>query len=57
MCYDSFGFIQNYVVFLLINWEFTMSLITTLISVGSALFAVLFSLWMVKELFASNQDD
>gem|GEM_PF-5353092 len=31
-----------------------MSLIVSLVSVGSAIFVTLFSLWMIKQLFTNN---
>ena len=34
--------------------EFKMSIIVSVISVGSAIGAVLFSLWVVKQIFTSN---
>jgi uncharacterized membrane protein YciS (DUF1049 family) len=38
----------------LVTGEEKMAMITTIFAVGSAIGAVLFSLWMLKQLFASN---
>ncbi|KXS32313.1 MAG: hypothetical protein AWT59_1572 [Candidatus Gallionella acididurans] len=53
LCYDEINLI-HYSMFNLVIREDKMAMITTICAVGTAIAAVLFSLWMIKQLFASN---
>ena len=46
--------LDRFFVFHLITWEEKMAMLATICAVGTAIGAVLFSLWMVKQLFTSN---